>query len=346
MEKDYIPKIFDAFSQEDGSRKNKFGSTGLGMAITKSIVDMMNGSIEVESEKGVGSEFIVTVTLKNSQRTDTTSIDVASLHVIVIDDDEVAAGHARMVLEEAGVRVDDCTDVDKALSNMELQQTKQDPYNLVLMDVDIQGMSGIEATEIIRKHYSSDTTAIILTAYNWDDIQDKALSAGVDGFLAKPLFPSNVISEFERIVRRNHIELTKEKKAELAGRRVLLAEDMEVNAEIMMDILEMEEVEADHAENGRIAVEMFEKSEPGMYSAILMDIRMPEMDGLEAAETIRALDRKDAKKIPIIALTANAFDEDVQRSLQAGMTAHLSKPVEAEYLFETLGELIYKAENG
>jgi CheY-like chemotaxis protein len=346
MEKDYIPKIFDAFSQEDGSRKNKFGSTGLGMAITKSIVDMMNGSIEVESEKGVGSEFIVTVTLKNSQRTDTTSIDVASLHVIVIDDDEVAAGHARMVLEEAGVRVDDCTDVDKALSNMELQQTKQDPYNLVLMDVDIQGMSGIEATEIIRKHYSSDTTVIILTAYNWDDIQDKALSAGVDGFLAKPLFPSNVISEFERIVRRNHIELTKEKKAELAGRRVLLAEDMEVNAEIMMDILEMEEVEADHAENGRIAVEMFEKSEPGMYSAILMDIRMPEMDGLEAAETIRALDRKDAKKIPIIALTANAFDEDVQRSLQAGMTAHLSKPVEAEYLFETLGELIYKAENG
>jgi CheY-like chemotaxis protein len=134
------------------------------------------------------------------------------------------------------------------------------------------------------------------------------------------------------------------KRASLEGRRILMAEDVEVNAEIMMDILSLRDAEADHAENGKIAVEMFEKSEPGTYAAILMDIRMPVMDGLEAAATIRALDRPDAKRIPIIALTANAFDEDVQRSLQAGMNAHLSKPVQPERLFETLEELIWEAD--
>ena len=136
------------------------------------------------------------------------------------------------------------------------------------------------------------------------------------------------------------------KRADLAGRRVLVAEDIEMNAEIIMDVLEMEDVESDHAENGKIALEMFENSAPGTYAAILMDIRMPVMDGLEATAAIRKSKRADAKKIPIIALTANAFDEDVQRSLQAGMNAHLSKPIEPEHLYQTLGELIYEAEQG
>ena len=218
MDREYIPKIFDAFSQEDSSRKNRDGSTGLGMAITKSLVDMMNGTINVESEKGKGTEFTVVVTLKRSERMDAA----------------------------AGERAAQAADADAGYT--------------------------------------------------------------------------------------------------LAGRRVLIAEDMEINAEILMDILEMEEIEADHAENGRIAVDMFSASDPGAYSAVLMDIRMPEMDGLEAAEAIRALDRPDAKTIPIIALTANAFDEDVQRSLQAGMNAHLTKPVEPEVLYRTLEELIGRAE--
>ena len=220
MEKDYVTRIFDAFSQEDGSRKSKYGSTGLGMAITKNLVDMMNGTIEVESEKGVGTEFVVTITLRNCAQNES---------------GQTAAG---------------------------------------------------------------------------------------EGF-GKP---------------------DKKNRAELAGKKVLLAEDTEINAEIMLDILEMEDIEADHAENGRIAVEMFERSAINSYAAILMDIRMPEMDGLEAAEKIRAMDREDAKRIPIIALTANAFDEDVQRSLQSGMNAHLSKPVESDHLFQVLGELIYEAE--
>ena len=348
MDKSYIPKIFEAFSQEDSSRKNKYGSTGLGMAITKSIVEMMNGTISVESEKGVGTEFTVVITLRNSDRRGLASesaIDPGSMRVLVVDDEELAGKHAGMVLDEAGIRADVCSGGQAALNMLDLQQIKQEPYNLVLLDRDMPDMDGLETARQIRRRVGSETTVIILTAYHWDDIAEDALKAGVDGFLSKPLFASNVVAEFERIARRCNLCLFREKKrASLEGRRILLAEDMEVNADIMMDILSLKDAEADHAENGRIAVDMFAASAPGTYSAVLMDVRMPVMDGLEAAAAIRALDRPDAKKIPIIALTANAFDEDVQRSLQAGMNAHLSKPVDSDHLFQTLEELIYEAE--
>ena len=348
MDKEYLPRIFEAFSQEDSSRKNKYGSTGLGMAITKRIVDMMNGTISVESEKGVGTEFTVVVTLKNCDNAGAarkSSVDYSRLHVLAVDDEEIAVEHARMILNEAGIRVDVCMNGRDALDMMEVQHAKQDPYNLVLVDWKMPEMDGLEVTRLIRERYSREATVILLTAYNCDDIAEEAVKAGLDAFLAKPLFASNVIGEFERVGRKNNMSLFKEKqRAELVGRRVLLAEDMEINAEILMDILDMEEIAADHAENGRIALEMFEKSAVGDYAAILMDIRMPEMDGLEATAAIRALDRPDAGRIPIIALTANAFDEDVQRSLQAGMNAHLSKPVDPEHLYQTLGELIYEAE--
>ncbi len=348
MDKDYIPKIFEPFSQEDGTTKNKYGSTGLGMAISRRIVEEMNGTISVESEKGVGSTFTVVVTLRNCEhegpvRED--SIDPGKMHVLVVDDDEIAAEHARMVLDEAGIMADVCTSGTDALRMMEVQHTKQTPYNLILMDWNMPEMNGLETSRKIREFYGSESTVVVVTAYNWDDIEEDARGVGVDSFLAKPLFAANIVEEFERIARRNNMSLFKEKKrAPLSGRKVLLAEDIEMNAEIMMDILEMEDVATDHAENGRIALQLFADSEPGTYSAILMDVRMPEMDGLEAAAAIRALSRPDAKEIPIIALTANAFDEDVQRSLQAGMNAHLTKPLEPEHLYQTLGELIYEAE--
>lgn len=214
MVKDFIPKIFDAFAQEDSGRSNKYGSTGLGMAITKNIIEQMNGSITVESQKGSGTQVTIIVPLTNCQ------------------------GQA----------------------------------------------------------------------------QDK--DSG---------------------------ERKQKARASLDGKRILLAEDMDINAEIMQQIIEARGAKIDRASNGRLAVEMFEKSAAGHYDAILMDVRMPEMDGLEAASKIRALPRSDAKKIPIVALTANAFDEDVQRSLQAGMNAHLSKPVEPEDLYKTLEELISEA---
>ena len=203
------------------------------------------------------------------------------------------------------------------------------------------GIDGVETTRRIRSIIGTESAIIILTAYKWDDIQEEAVSAGVDSFLPKPLFASNVLEEFRSTQRkRNLLATKKQNRAELAGRRILLAEDVEVNAEIIMMVLSMREIQAEHAENGRVAVEMFEKSPEGYYDAILMDMRMPEMDGLTATTRIRALPRADAAKIPIIALTANAFDEDVQRSLQAGLNAHLSKPVDPENLFETLESLI------
>ena len=343
MDAAFIPKIFDAFSQEDSSRKSKYGSTGLGMAITKNIVEMMNGSIEVESKKGVGTKFTVIVSLRNcEQRSGSREIDPSALKVLVVDDDPITAEHTRMVLDELGIHTDVCYDGESALHMLELQHIKQEPYNLVLSDWRMPGMDGMDTARRIRERYDNETTVIILTAYNLDELPREST---VDSFLTKPLFASNVMEELERIARRNNMGLFKEKKrAELAGRRILMAEDMEINAEIMIDIMSLEDVEVDHAENGKLAVEMFEESEIGKYSAILMDVRMPVMDGLEAAAAIRALPRPDAKTIPIIALTANAFDEDVQRSLQVGMNAHLTKPVESEHLFQTLGELIYEAE--
>ncbi len=348
MDKAFLPKLFDPFTQEDSRRSTKYGSTGLGMAITKNIVELMNGTISVTSEKGVGTEFTVVLTLTNSQSRDIGEnlIDPRDMRVLIVDDEELAAEHARIVLDEAGIKADTCLTGREALQMLEVCHAKHEPYNLVLLDWKMPEMDGLEVAAEIRKRYDRETTVIILTSFNWDEIMDEALHAGVDSFLAKPLFASNVIAEFERIARRNNMTLFKEKRrADLKGRRILMAEDIMINAEIMKEIIRMREAEIDHASNGRIALEMFEGSPVGGYDAILMDVRMPEMDGLEAAAAIRALDRPDAKKIPIIALTANAFDEDVQRSLQVGMNAHLSKPVEPERLYQTLEELIWEAEN-
>ena len=348
MDKDFIPKIFDTFSQENSGSKNRFGSTGLGMAITKNLVEMMNGTISVESEKGVGTEFAVAITLRNAGHTDGSQEsrpDTGRLRVLVVNGEEAAADHTAAVLQEAGIRTDVCAGGEDALHMMELRHLKQEPYNLVLIDRERTQMDGIGTAEQIREHYGRESTVIILTADRWDDVLDRAVSAGIDGFLAKPVAAADVIAGFEKAARKNDLSLLRKKKrAALAGRRILLAEDIEINADILMDILSMEDMETDHALNGRMAVEMFSRSAVNTYAAILMDMRMPEMDGLEATAAIRASDRPDAKKIPIIALTANAFDEDVQRSLQAGMNAHLSKPVEPEHLYRTLGELIYEAE--
>ena len=200
-------------------------------------------------------------------------------------------------------------------------------------------MDGVEVTRRVRAVVGTHTPIIILTSYNWDEVAEEAKKAGVDCFVPKPLFAGSVLEQFSNAFRQKN-EKQAVRRAELKGRRVLLAEDVEVNAEIMVMVLGMREIEADVAENGRIAVDRYLEHATGYYDAVLMDMRMPEMDGLEAARAIRASGREDAVAIPIIALTANAFDEDVQRSIQAGMNAHLSKPVEPDILFDTLETLI------
>ena len=340
MDEEFLPRIFDAFTQEDASRRNKYGSTGLGMAITKRIVEMMNGTIDVKSKKGEGSTFVVSITLKNcdNNHRDVMGFDFSEVKALVVDDDEVALEHAGIVLEDIGVAVDTSSSGTEALLAIEIRHAKQDPYNLVLVDWKMPERGGVDVTREIRRRYRNETRIIAMTAYDTEDIMQEAVDAGVDSFISKSDFPTVIRREIERVMQMP----VKESRhpISLEGRRILLAEDMPINAEIIKQLLSIKGMETDHAENGERALALFRDSAPGTYDAVLMDVRMPVMDGLETAEAIRALPREDARPVPIIALTANAFDEDVQRSLQAGMNAHLSKPVEPDQLFNTLEELI------
>ena len=344
ISKEFLPKLFDTFSQEDSSLTNKYGSSGLGMAITKNIVKMMNGDIDVESEKGKGTTFTVTVTLLDSTRksTDENSeeLRLQDLSVLLVDDDKVACEHAKVVLEKVGIKSDFAYSGKEAIEKVKIHHARREPFNLIVVDWQMPDMDGIETTRQIRSIIANESAIIILTAYNWDDIIDEAIAAGVDSFIAKPLFASNLLDEFKEAVKKKKIKTAISNKVDLKGKRILLAEDMQVNAEIMMMVLKMRDMKVEVAENGKIAVEMFESHEPGYYDAILMDMRMPVMDGLEATGKIREMGHKDSKTIPIIALTANAFDEDVQRSLQAGLNAHLSKPVQPDVLLEILENMI------
>ncbi|MBR3325914.1 MAG: response regulator [Atopobiaceae bacterium] len=343
MSEDYLPKLFDAFSQEDSSASGSYGSTGLGMPITKSIVELMGGTIEVESEKGVGTTFTITVTLVDSTRTAATheeELDLRSLSVLAIDDDEIDCEHAQVVLSQLGVACDTALSGAEGIEMAQMRKARREPYDLILVDWRMPGMDGVDTTRCLRETVDSDAPIIILTSYSWEDIVDEARAAGVDTFVSKPLFADRVLDEFMEAFDRKNAHQEND-VVELAGRRVLLAEDIEINAEIIEMVLSMREIEVEHAQNGKVAVDMFQASEVGYYDAILMDMRMPEMDGLEATRAIRALDRADARDIPIIALTANAFDEDVRRSMQAGLNAHLSKPVEPDTLFQTLEELVH-----
>ena len=341
MSEEFLPHIYDTFAQEDATYTNKYGSSGLGLAITKNIVEMMNGSIDVESVKGEGTTFHVSVTLKDSDRKEKSERDLQAvsdnMSVLIIDDDPIACEHGRLVMEKIGISADTALSGEEGIEKVRLRHGRRTPYNLILIDWKMPGLDGVETTRQIRSIVGSESAIIILTAYRWDDILDEAVNAGVDSFLAKPLFAANILEEFETAFRRkNPGNETEDRAKDLSGRRVLLAEDVEVNADIIKMILQTYGVETDVASNGRIAVDTFTASEPGYYYAILMDMRMPEMDGLTATRLIRGLDREDARNIPIIALTANAFDEDVQRSLQSGLNAHLTKPIKPEVLIETL----------
>ena len=350
MSKEFIPKIFEAFSQENDGAANRYGSTGLGMAITKSIVSMMNGEIRVESEKGKGTAFTVTVTLKASERSvgEQSELLPEGLRALIVDDDRIACEHEQIVAEAVGIQADTVRSGEEALRMIQAQREAGQPYQLVLTDYRMPGMDGVAFTRELRRRDGGETMVILLTGYDWEDKQEEAAKAGVDVISSKPLFKDSLLHSLHSILRqRGGVGLkTEPTEAEarqtgtLKGCRVLVVEDIELNADILMDLLEMEDVASERAENGRVAVDMFAAQPAGYYDAILMDVRMPVMNGLDAARAIRSLDRPDAGEIPIIAMTANAFEEDVQLTLQAGMNAHLSKPVEPEHLYETLARML------
>ena len=347
MSEDFLPHIFDTFAQEDATSTNKYGSSGLGLAITKNIIEMMNGTIEVESRKGEGTTFTVSVTLTDSERRDSVEKELkirpGDMSVLIIDDDKVACEHAKLVLESAGIAAETASGGEEGIEMVKLRHVRHEPYNLILVDWQMPDLDGVETTRRIREIVGTESAIIILTAYKWDDILEEAVAAGVDSFIAKPLFAANVLEEFKTASLKKQSVKEETPAVDLRGLRVLIAEDVEVNAEILQMILESREIGSDVAENGIVAVDLFASHPENYYAAVLMDVRMPEMDGLEATRQIRAMERSDSKIIPVIALTANAFDEDVQRSLQAGLNAHLTKPIQPEVLFETLESLVRTA---
>ncbi len=353
MDKEYIPKIFEAFSQEDAASTNRYGGSGLGMAITKNFVEMMNGDIHVESEKGVGTTFTVTIPLKSSSRSAVAEHDITlpgELRVMIVDDDEIACEHSQMVLRSIGIEPDTSTKPLEALETIRKAYEQGHPYQLLLTDYRMPEMNGLELVHAMHAFDHYDTAVIMLTGYNWDIIEEEAEKEKIDSFAAKPLFTDSLQRTIHSVLekRKGVTVLPAEEVSDvsetglLAGCRVLMAEDVEQNAEILADLLDLEDIESEHAENGEVAVRLFTEHPAGYYDAILMDVRMPVMDGLAATKLIRAMEREDARTIPIIAMTANVFDEDVERSLQAGMNVHLSKPIEPERLYETMTKLIRK----
>ncbi len=342
MDAEFKDTIFEAFTREDVRRVQKTQGTGLGMAITKSIIDSMGGTIEVESEPGKGSSFNITLDLRRAE-SDEQVMQLPPWNVLVVDDNEELCCTAAEELKSLGVIPQWCTDGKTALEKVMEAHNKGEDFFAILVDYRMPGMNGIETVQKIREILGDETPVEMISAYDWSDIEDEANEAGVSGFITKPLFRSTLYHELCRFAPEStdvQEEQLQEETCMLSGMRILLAEDNDINAEIAMMVLEDFGTEIERAEDGARAVELFEQSAPGYYNLILMDLRMPHMNGLEATAAIRAMDRKDASEIPIIAMTADAFAEDVQNCLDAGMNAHLSKPIDVDQLKLTLGKYI------
>ena len=337
MSPEFQKRIFETFSRED-TKVQKIEGTGLGMAITKFIVSMMGGTIEVESEQGKGSEFHVIIDFEKATIQEVDMV-LPSWRLLVVDNNEDLCRSATSALKEIGVQAEWVLDGEKALQKIAENHRRNTDYEIVLLDWKMPGMNGLETTRGIRKIVGDELPILIISAYDWSDIEDEARAAGVQGFISKPLFKSNLYLGLSRYVEGASDEDEQvnalEEERDFGGLRILLAEDNDLNWEIAEDILTDVGFEVEWAENGKICVEKFEQSAPGYYDAVLMDIRMPVMNGYDAAKAIRALNRADAR-LPIIAMTADAFSEDIQRCLECGMNEHVAKPIDIEKLMKLL----------
>jgi two-component system sensor histidine kinase/response regulator len=349
----YIPHLFEPFSQENSGTTTMYGGTGLGLAICHNLVAMMDGTIGVRSIKNVGSEFTVDVKLGITEETKTRyaqkqHYNFAELKALVVDDDVIVCEQAVITLKEIGVKSEWVDSGEKAVGRVKEKWNKKEYYDLVLIDWKMPEMDGIETARQIRKIVGPDVTIIIMTAYDWAMIEHDAKLAGVNLLMSKPMFKSSLISAFERAFheKQGEVEANIKDDFNFEGKRVLLVEDHPLNVEVARKLLERKGFLVEHAENGVRAVEMYAKTPAGYYDAILMDIRMPQMDGLQAANAIRHMSKETSRFIPIIAMTANAFDDDIQKSKLAGMNAHLAKPIEPKQMFQTLYDFIYGRKGG
>ena len=342
MSKEFQKHVFEPFERERTSTVSGIQGTGLGMAIAKNIVSMMNGNISVESEEGVGTEFTIDFTfrLSSHQRVIGKIQEIEGCRVLIADDDFNTCASLSKMLASIGLRSEWTASGEEAILRTKLALEQDDPFFAYIIDWLMPDLNGIEAVRRIRKVIGREHPMIIMTAYDWADVEEDAKEAGVTAFCSKPLFLSdlqNILLKYSENITSVKSPEPKENKGffveEFEGKRVLLVEDMEMNQILASTILNEMGCVVEIADNGKIAVEKVQSSD---YDLVLMDIQMPIMNGYEAAQTIRTLSEEKFKKIPIIAMTANAFDEDRQKAIEAGMNGHLGKPIEIDKLRETL----------
>ena len=343
MSPEFQQHVFDSFAREQTATRSGIQGTGLGMAITKNIVDMMGGTITVKSEQGKGSEFTVTLHCKISE-TVTKSQPIPELRgarALVVDDDAQTCMSVSKMLREIEMAADWTTSGKEAILRAQEAHEQGRDFKVYIIDWLMPDMNGIETVRRIRKVIEPGTPIIILTAYDWADIEQEAREAGVTAFVAKPLF----MSELRAVLTHTQTEpqpMQMPKHTGYAGKKVLLVEDNELNREIATAILEQAGLQVDSVEDGTDAVARMNTAAEDQYDLILMDIQMPQMDGYTATRKIRAMDNPRKANIPIVAMTANAFDEDRKKAFAAGMNAHVAKPIDMAVLSHTLDEIFAK----
>lgn len=341
MSEEFLKKIYLPFEQENLDGVPRLGSTGLGMAITKNLVTLLGGTISVKSRLDEGSVFTVELPfeLANKHSASVKYPSMKAMKVLVCDNDKAACLYASMLLEKFGISAKWVQSGAEAVNEVKKLHDINEYYDVCLIDLKMPGMDGVETAEKIRSVVGHDTLIIIITAYDYAGIEAKAREAGVNSFLSKPFFASSLYNTLLEVTgSKNEMPKVEAKTNayDFSGHRLLLAEDNPLNLEIAVEILKMTGAEVESAVDGNQTLECFLKSEKGYYDAILMDIQMPIMDGYESARAIRSSSHPQAETIPIIAMTANAFDEDVAAALESGMDAHIAKPVDADVLYKTL----------
>ena len=328
MSPEFLKRIYESYSRADGTRIHKTEGAGLGMAITKYIVDAMEGTIEIQSEPDKGSEFLLTF---DFEKADAMEIDMVlpAWNMLVVDDDELLCKTAMDALKSIGIKAEWTLSGEKAIELVIEHHKKREDYQIILLDWKLPGMNGIQAAREIRRNLGDEVPILLISAYDWSEFEAEAREAGISGFISKPLFKSTLYHALCQYmdVGTEH-EQTLNQNIDLSGRRILLAEDNELNWEVAKELLTDLGVELDWAEDGQICLDKFQKSPEGYYDIILMDIRMPHMTGYEATQAIRGLAHPDALSIPIIAMSADAFSDDIQHCLQCGMNAHIAKPID------------------
>lgn len=340
MHEDFIPHLFEPFTRADDASIHNIQGTGLGMAITQNIVRMMNGTIEVKSTPGKGSQFVVAVTFDLCEESETDNAELAGLPVLVVDDDQILCESVSEILNELGMQCSWVLSGREAVDRVAAAHEAAEDFFAVILDWIMPDIDGLETLKRIRKRVGMNMPIIIISAYDFSEIEDKFRLAGADAFITKPLFKSKMVHTFHKFCRIDRSDarsaLRERSDAALDGKKLLLAEDNELNREIAVELLETHGLLIDTAENGSIAVNKFEASAPGEYAGILMDIQMPVMDGYRATKMIRSLEREDARTIPILALTANAFASDIGKAHSVGMNDHIAKPIDIEILMDIL----------